>query len=616
MSAINKKLHNRVLDTIKKGEPLHISLSKNSVIKMEKMVPYLIVNRFKAEGTDDFSSRLGKTEVAYVHGEDSQENDIKQPIRDIAEALSDKFKGFLILEIWVSNDPGKKAFNVYVAQKSGLEVAETLQKELEKITVQGQPMGTDLKKVKTVSPPGFDTLLDIKAANKSSITVIGLEVAPVYMNLSSGRPYPLLLRELRSQFSKAIRKGFFEFIRRHTSFSVSNSQMLGTTTLEKNVFNIDERLAHYSNMFDFLLLVTPINTDEAWNDFKKQRYTKQPAFHYRPMPIDPEIIKRALFNLPIEEISDPTIAFLFRDKRKEIDRMLNMMTEREKPDFIHSSLQIFGPVEDRLLDIAKAILIAIEPPVNVKNKQFIYAEEFAAMAEAELQWLKQQDASVSTAVRIRDDIEGILVSRGTLNINHNFRVSRDRASALIQHEIGTHVVTYYNGKAQPLKLFYIGVPGYEELQEGLAVFAEYLMGGLTLNRIRTLAARVITVDLRISGKSFIYAFQHLTEKYKFTPRMAFSIVTRVYRGGGLTKDAVYLKGLLNILDYIKKGKNLSALLLGKIRQDYLPIVQELIHRKILTDTNIKPRFLEKQFLDKLQYIKENGNIFKMIQNAK
>ncbi|MCH5599357.1 flavohemoglobin expression-modulating QEGLA motif protein [Niabella ginsengisoli] len=60
---------------------------------------------------------------------------------------------------------------------------------------------------------------------------------------------------------------------------------------------------------------------------------------------------------------------------------------------------------------------------------------------------------------------------------------------MLQHEIGTHVVTYYNGKAQPLELFSIGVPGYEELQEGLAVLAEYLNDGLTNSRMRTLAAR-------------------------------------------------------------------------------------------------------------------------------
>ncbi|ULT45987.1 DUF1704 domain-containing protein [Niabella defluvii] len=127
-----------------------------------------------------------------------------------------------------------------------------------------------------------------------------------------------------------------------TSFIASHFQMLGTTIIDDKAREIDRELAAYTKLFDFLMLVTPVNADAAWEDFKKANYAKNPTFHYRPMPVDPELIKRKIYNLPIEDITDPTIAFLFRDKRKEIDRMLNMMQEREKHDFLLSSLQLFG----------------------------------------------------------------------------------------------------------------------------------------------------------------------------------------------------------------------------------------------------------------------------------
>src|SRR5690606_28515276 len=104
-----------------------------------------------------------------------------------------------------------------------------------------------------------------------------------------------------------------------------------------------------------------------------------------------------------------------------------------------------------------------------------------------------------------------------------------------------------------------------------------LTGGLTSSRMRTIAARVIAVDYMVKGKTFIDTFRLLMDRYHFTERSAFFITTRVYRGGGLTKDAVYLKGLLNVIKYIQEGKDLSQLLIGKIRQDYLPYVQELIY---------------------------------------
>ena len=591
MSTPEKRLINRILDKINKKEAMRISLPGKGLINMEKPVPFMVVYRIPPSGKDGFTSRLGKTESSYIYIEDSAENN--EIVRCVAEVLSDMFKGFLLLEVWLSEKTIAPPFTIHVSQKSGSEVAEKLLEELGKIVILGNPLKTEISTGKdVVAPPYYKPFINDKDASRMGITLIGIEIAPIYMNMDTGRAYPLVLRDLRAKFSKAIRKGFFEFVRVHTSYNASHFQMLGTTSLRKNVFEIDEELGKCSNLFDFLLLVTPINVDDAWTTFRKSNFLKIPVFHYRPMPIDPELIKRKLYNLPIEDISDPTMAFLFRDKRKEIDRMLDMMMEREKPDFMLTSLQLFGPIDDRLLETAKALLISIDTPEVPPKRKMIKAPQFAKMAERELTWLQQQDPSISTVVRVRDDIDGIMVSRGTLNISKNFQVSEHRAFSLLQHEIGTHVVTYYNGKAQPLKLFYIGVPGYEELQEGLAVFSEYLTGGLTPNRLRTIAARVIAVQQMISGSSFVDTFFLLVDKYGFENKAAFTITMRVYRGGGLTKDAVYLKGLLNIINYLKKGKSLEPLLIGKIRQDYIPVVQELIHRQILTKIPIKPRYLD------------------------
>lgn len=52
------------------------------------------------------------------------------------------------------------------------------------------------------------------------------------------------------------------------------------------------------------------------------------------MPIDPDIIKRNLYNLHIEDLFDPSIAYLFRDKRKELDQMMTMLSERGKEGFL------------------------------------------------------------------------------------------------------------------------------------------------------------------------------------------------------------------------------------------------------------------------------------------
>ncbi|WP_257957556.1 flavohemoglobin expression-modulating QEGLA motif protein [Parapedobacter tibetensis] len=602
------------MDKLKKGLPLHISLPNKGELVMDRPVPFLLVYRIPPDSEDEFTLTLGKTESAYLVAPDTDDWTVTPIIKAIANTLADQFGGFMLLEVWLSNQDDSATFTIHINQKSVLPIAEKLQTELQNIQLsQGIAMDVTLSKRKKMpSPPYYEALLSNEEARKSEIHVIGLEIAPIYINRQTGSPYPLFLRELREGFGKALRKSFFEFVRMQTSYNAAHFEMLGTTELHETVWEIDDKLAEYSNQFDFLLLVTPINAKEAWEDFCKSKYQKPPVFHYRPMPIDPELIKRKLYCLSIEDIADPTIAYLFRDKRKEIDRMLNMLGEREKPDFLYSSQQLFGNIEENLLETARAILVAAELKRSSEEKEMLNANEFAQLARVELQYLKNQYDIVSTAVRVRDDVEGVMVSRGTLNIGSRYRIAKERAFALLQHEIGTHVATYYNGMAQPFKLFHVGVPGYEQLQEGLAVLTEYMAGGLTNDRMRILAARVVAVYHMVAGNSFPDTFAMLTDKYKFRSELAFYIAMRVYRGGGLTKDAVYLKGLLNVIEYIKQGKDITKLLVGKIRQDYLPVIEGLMHRQLLRPSPLRPRFLEKPYFDRIDEIKKGGSVFKMI----
>jgi uncharacterized protein (TIGR02421 family) len=605
------KIVKEVEAALERDKPIYVKLPGNGTLVMDQLVPFLLVYRLPPGGKDEFTKRLGKTEAAYIIGSNAKTSRLHNMVEVLSTKLADKFGGFLLLEVWFSNEDSPVDFTIHVHRNTSFSVADKLNTELSRITVGMDHFSSKVEKGTTVNPPYYKSILPKEQLKKSEILLIGLEIKPRYMNTHTGKPYPLFLRALRIAFSKALKKTFFEFIRLHTSFNAGNFEMLGKTVIEDKVWEIDAQLADFNAQFDLLFLVTPVNVTEAWEKFKESNYLKEPVFHYRHMPIDPELIKRNLYALPIEDISDPTLAFLFRDKRKEIDRMLNMLAEREKEDFVQSSIQLFGRIDDKVLEIAKALLIAVPLPKPKADGETINARQFAALAKTELQYLKKQYDEVQTEVKVRDDIVGILVSKGVLHINTDFTVHKKRIPALLQHEIGTHVATYFNGRSQPFKLFSSGVPGYEQLQEGLAVLIEYIMDGLTGGRLRTLAARVVAVDQMVAGHSFCDTFHLLVDHYHFSPERAFNIVMRVYRGGGLTKDAVYLKGLINVLDYIRAGNDLEPLLIGKIRQDYLPFIDELIHRRLLRPIPIKPRYLNDSFKEKIHEIKERVTLFNM-----
>ena len=152
-------------------------------------------------------------------------------------------------------------------------------------------------------------------------------------------------------------------------------------------------------------------------------------------------------------------------------------------------------------------------------------------------------------------------------------------------------LTYHNARAQRFKLLAVGLPGYDELQEGLAVLAEYLAGGLSRARLRMLAARVVAVGDLVEGATFVDAFRGLTAS-GFGGQEAFTVVARVFRGGGLTKDAIYLRGLVSVLEYLREGGELELLFVGKIAAHHVPIARELRSRGVLEPPPALPRYLD------------------------
>ena len=171
------------------------------------------------------------------------------------------------------------------------------------------------------------------------------------------------------------------------------------------------------------------------------------------------------------------------------------------------------------------------------------------------------------------------------------QVSSARAEALLHHEIGTHILTFVNGAHQPLRTLASGLAGHEETQEGLAVFAEYLVGGLSARRLRQLAARVVAVHEMLTGAEFPEVHAGLVDAG--VPRtQAFTITMRVFRSGGLTKDAVYLRGLQELVDYLERRQSLDTLWLGKMPLSAVPLVEALRRRGVLNEPLLTPRYLE------------------------
>lgn len=445
----------------------------------------------------------------------------------------------------------------------------------------------------------------------------GLEIPPIYRDPATGEPWPRVLRDVRRSITLAVRRWSFQFLSSWTTLSPANYHVIGSRTIAKAVWEVDQGLAKVADSFDFLLLVTPVNTTEAWRGFQASKYQQTPVLQYRPIPVEPTLLKRSLFAVPIEKVDDPALYQIFREKQDELDRQITLLLDMNTPRFVHGSIQLYGGIDDELNSVAREMLKQMPPTVREKSSEpSLNAQAFAELAEAEFALFRHQWPDIKAQVQVREDIQtGLMVSKGSLLIGTDTSISASRAEALLQHEVGTHVLTYWNGRAQPFRQLYSGLAGYDPLQEGLAVLAEAFVGGLSRPRVRLLMGRVVAARLMTDGATFVDTFRELHDTWGFPARTAFTITLRIYRGGGLTKDAVYVRGIGQLMDYLREGGELEPLLIGKIALEHVPLIQELKAREILVPPPLRPRFLDApEFEPQMNRIRSGLTPFQLLRD--
>lgn len=594
----------QIAERLRNGDPVNRRLNRGR-LKIDRPHPFLCLHRRPASGAITGTERLVTGEASYLvaPGDSDRFDDVARLVDTIAAIQSEEFGAFLLLELWAgehspeeSDEPIPPAPEFTIVTPKGEwpdRTVERLSRSLRALRLDRRDPIVRLEERGKVQPPGIRQLIGKKRRGELEVSVIGLEVAPIWHNPANGEIYPRRLLALRRRLGRTLRQTFYEFVRSRTDRRPVHFHVLGPKAVTKAVWQVDERLATISTSFDLLLGVTPVNQESSWRQFRRAKYQKPPHFLYRPLEIDPELLKRGLFNIPIERVEDPALAGLLREKQEELDRQITLLRDRNTERFLYEGLQLYGRPKSEEVETARAVLeIVTDRREEEPSRGRISATEFAAMAEREFAWFREEYPTFSSTVQIRDDINrGLMVSHGNLLIGKGTSIPKRRAEALIQHEVGTHVLTYTNGRAQPLQQLYCGLAGYDPFQEGTAVLAEYLVGGLTPARLRLLAARVLGVDAMLAGADFVETFRMIRDDHGFTPRTAYTITMRIYRGGGFAKDAVYLRGFRAVLAYLRDGGDPAMLFVGKIAARHIPVVRELQFRDVLTRPPLLPRFL-------------------------
>jgi len=95
-----------------------------------------------------------------------------------------------------------------------------------------------------------------------------------------------------------------------------------------------------------------------------------------------------------------------------------------------------------------------------------------------------------------------------------------------------------------------------------------------------------------------------------------AVVARIFRSGGLTKDAIYLRGLKQVFDFIASGRDLDPFWFGKIAEHHVPVVDELQARGMLRPPAATPEFLSRPSTRRhIERIRQGGTFIDLIRGT-
>jgi uncharacterized protein (TIGR02421 family) len=408
--------------------------------------------------------------------------------------------------------------------------------------------------------------------------VLPTEVKKIFMDETTGDVYPLVLEELKAGFKNAISETAAFFVRRYGKKKKTQKADVLSSTISPEVLILDKKLYALCKSVETLNFINPVNLAAQRNNFLKKNSYVAPSFNYKQLDINPYKFREQLYKLPVEDINDADIQQLYRHVIDNLASKIDLLTTIGTDDFVYNSLKYYG--EPSCIDIANArFLLHLNIDHDKHSSKVLNADEaieyFKGQAQAWQLNCKIEKSSKVVAKAMVNNEKALLL------INKNAVFDEKELHAFAYHELGIHMLTTINAKKHPLKVFSLGLTGNTHTQEGLALYSEYCSGSLTIQRMKTIALRVIAVQYMLEHGDFVKTYHALMNEFELEKDFAFTLTTRVYRGGGFTKDYLYLKGFRDILN-LAKTNLIDNLLVGKIGTLDFAITNEIVERGMIS----------------------------------
>ena len=127
---------------------------------------------------------------------------------------------------------------------------------------------------------------------------------PRVHEIPGGGIYPQLFHELAVATFDALLKAACQYMTETGLGPPRHYRGLGRSAFVDAAKKADAKLDRICRRFDFLLSVSPINTTQAFERFRADKWARAPAFRYRPLTVDPSEAKRELYRIDFRGVED------------------------------------------------------------------------------------------------------------------------------------------------------------------------------------------------------------------------------------------------------------------------------------------------------------------------
>ena len=271
----------------------------------------------------------------------------------------------------------------------------------------------------------------------------------------------------------------------------------------------------------------------------------------------PESLRELLYSLPVDEVEGRFGRWLRRAHR-EIDVAIGLLESVDTPRFLALQRQLYGAPAPGLVQACRELIQDTadhEPP----ETEWWSAAEGRARIERFVAWMGAHSSRPLSVVRGRGWPSRVVTAGCEVRVAGGGRWDAALLRRTLVGDVATRLSIAVNSKEHGFPLAECELPSDRAWTEGTVVLAEYLQGALTVDRLRDLALRVLAVEACLEHVPVEATFEYLRDELDVPAPHAYTVVERVYRGGGVVVEQLPLASFVDRLREVRAGVSIGPL---------------------------------------------------------